>query len=270
MRMLKILDPNERLPITSVIWYILAVGLMGVSICIALSANWQTDGLIESVYDSDNVIKEGTTVTPANGMSILPQTTSIMWATMIYGALLARRYIRNVANIPTLILVAVNIFFMASLIESFVPAQSICLLKCMKCELVTINPQTLLISAVLLTWIGMRALSGISIIVLGIAFISRVQDLNVSLGMYGGFFLLCGFLSLLIQAKLPYMVPECGWCASLLQDFAAIRIAAQGNVAALETVELASTITEVGVKKAPTVIRVDEKGPLKDTQRGLL
>ena len=234
MKSPKLVDPNAKLPENSIVWYILALSLMAVSIAISIRGDWQTDGFLKAVYDENCKRVAFKEISPANNFSITPNTISVVWAMIIYGALLARRYVRNFSNPPTLILVAANIFFAASLIESFLPAQSITLLHKFGMDL-KLNPQTLLIAAVLLSWIGMRSLSGVSILILGWAFLARAQDMNQSLGMWGAFYVLCGFLSLMIQAKLPYMIPEGGWGAALLQDFGAIRIAAARNVAELQS-----------------------------------
>ena len=218
---------------TNVLWYVIALCLMGVSIVLCLSASWQTDGVVQAIYGSDGSIVGTREVVAANNFQIAPRTTSVLWAILIYGALIARRYVRNFSNPATLVLVAANIFFMASLIESFLPAQEVPLFGIFGYGAIKINPQTVLLFAAALSWLGMRALSGVSIVLFGIAFLSRATELNLSLGLYGSFYVLCGFLSLMIQARLPYMIPEGGWSAALLQDFGAIQIAAKENVAAL-------------------------------------
>lgn len=217
-RIVQYLDPNKELSKTSVVWYLLALCLMGISVYLCYSAGWQSDGFVSVVYEDGNITKAVAEV-PANRFSIAPQVTSIVWATLIYGAMLVRKYVRSVKNIPVLLLVLLNVVFIASLIESFLPAQSVCLFKFFKCEVLNLNPQMLLVFVVLMTWLGMRAISGFAIILLLLAFLSRSQDLNASLGMHGAAYALCGAFSLIIQCKLPYMVPESGLWNSLKQDF---------------------------------------------------
>ena len=232
MKIPDVINPNKGLSESSLLWYFVSLCLMGIAIAICFSAGWQDDGSVAPIYKQGQLtgIK---IISDSNKFSIAPQVTSIVWAIIIYGALLARRYVRNFTNLPSFILVVCNIIFTASLIESFLPAQSVCLLKCLRWEAVTVNPQVLLIAAVLLSWIGMRSLSGAAIIVLGVAFLSRAQEMNVSLGLYGTFYVLSGFLSLMVQSKLPYMVPEGGWRMTLLQDFGVIQGIAAANVGAL-------------------------------------
>ena len=217
-RVMRWLDPNKELPRTSVVWYLLALALMAVAVYVCYSADWQSDGFYKVVYEGGKITKV-VEETPANSFSIAPQLTSIVWAVLIYGALLVRKYVRNVANIPVLLLVLLDVVFIASLIESFLPAQSVCLFKFFKVEVLTVNPQMILVFALLVAWLGMRAISGFAIILLLIAFLSRSQELNVSLGMYGTAYALCGIFSLVIQCKLPSMVPEIGLWNSLKQDF---------------------------------------------------
>ena len=233
MKIPEILDPNKQLPPSNFLWYIIALALMIVAVAISLSGAWQTEGFVRAVYENGTIVSIEND-SEANVFSIAPRTMSIVWGIIIYGALLARRYVRNFSNLPTLLLVAANIMFVASLVESFLPAQSIPMLKILGKDILTLDPQTLLVAAVLFSWIGMRALSGVSIIILGWALLARAHDMNQDMGMWGSIYVLCGFLSLMIQARLPYMIPEGGWCAALLQDFGAIQIAATRNVTALK------------------------------------
>lgn len=233
MKMPSLLDPNQELAKSSLVWYWVALTLVGVSLFICFTENWQTEGFTEAIYDEAGNLTGSNEVSAACTFSIVPQMTSVIWAILIYSALIARRYVRNMSNLMTLLLVSANILFIGSMIESFVPAQSICIFKIFKWEAIHIRPQSFLILAVLFAWVGMRALSGAAIVMIGVAFLSRAQGLNVALGFYGTLYVLCGFLSLMVQSKLPYMMPEGGWYASLLQDFGTIKHVAATNVRVL-------------------------------------
>lgn len=253
MKIPKLLNPNQELPSTHILWYVVAFCLMVVSLVLCYRADWNPDWL-PVVYGSDGL----PTARPQKDVSIAPQVTSILWAIIIYGALLARRVVRGFSNLTTMLLVVLNIVFVASLIESFVPAQSICLFSFLGWELLKVNPQQLLMAAVALSWIGMRALSGVSIVVLGIAFISRSMELNV-LGIYGTFYVLCGFLSLIVQMKLPYMMPEGGWIANLRQDFGMLQLEARKNVG-----ELQKDVAAVAKRTADVATAVATGGVVSD------
>jgi hypothetical protein len=71
----------------------------------------------------------------------------------------------------------------------------------------------------LFTWIGLRSLAGFSIIVLYIALLSRISMVNQIMGGYGCIYILSGLFSLLIQYKLPYMIPEGGLLVAFMRDF---------------------------------------------------
>ena len=74
----------------------------------------------------------------------------------------------------------------------------------------------------------------------------------------GAFYVLFGFLSLMIQAKLPYMIPEGGWGMALLQDFGAIRIAAARNVAELQShVQTAAVVAASVASGTPPSVKLD-------------
>ena len=255
MRVPKLLNPNQELPSTHILWYVVAFCLMVVSLVLCYRADWNPD-VVPPIYRDGVYLGPGQQL--QKDVSIAPQVTSILWAVIIYGALLARRVVRGFSNLTTMLLVVLNIIFVASLIESFVPAQSICLLSFFGWELLKVNPQQLLMAAVALSWIGMRSLSGISIIVLGIAFISRSMELNV-LGIYGTFYFLCGFLSLIVQMKLPYMMPEGGWIANLRQDFGMLQLEARKNVC-----ELQKDVAAVAKRTADAATAVATGGVVSD------
>lgn len=245
-RIMQFLDPNKELPRTSVVWYWVALALIAISVFLCYSNLWQTPGFVDVVYGKDGPKRLVDKVAP-NRVSIAPQFTSIIWAVLIYGAMLVRKYVRSVKNIPVLMLVLLNVIFIASLIESFLPAQSVKVLW-----LWEVNPQSLLVFAALMTWCGMRAISGVAIILLMIASLSRVQSLNESLGIYGAVYALCGLFSLLIQCKLPYMVPEGGWLNSLKQDFG--RGVSYIGSEARQNLLATGNAVQTGVKMAATAV----------------
>ena len=260
LKISEMINPNRRLSANSIVWYLLALVLMLIAIAICLSEDWQTEGVSNILYDNNNVPTGTDIVSPPIRFSMRPHTTSIIWACAFYISLLIRRVVCNFSNPCTFVLLVVNIFFAASLIEAFIPAQEIHLFAdaILGWKGIPINPQQLLMVALLFNFIGMRALSGLFIIVLGIAFISRVHDVNINLGMHGSLYVLCGFLSLMIQAKLPYMIPEGGWGMALLQDFGAIRIAAARNVAELQShVQTAAVVAASVASGMPPSVQLD-------------
>ena len=135
-------------------------------------------------------------------------------------------------------------------------------------EVLTFSPLKLLVFVILLSWLGMRALSGFSIILLLFAFWSRTQELDVTLGFWGGAFLVCGIFSFVIQCcKLPYMVPDGGLREAFSQDFGWTKnqirknmvaaVEATGNVAAA-----AATIAAPAVaSRVKGVFEAEPKNP---------
>lgn len=245
-------DPNKEMSKTSIVWYLIAVVLMSIAVIISMFPMWQTDGIVQVIYNGNVELAEFKVLEKPNPFSITPKATTMVWALAIYGAMLARKYCKEISNLPMLLLVVLNIFFTASLIESFLPEQSVCLLKIFRVEMINVNPRTILIIAILVGWLGMRSLSGGAILLLVIAFLSRAQELNCSLGMYGTFYIFCGFMSLIIQTRLPYMVSRDGWRASLMQDFCGITNAAKANVK--ESVSAAKKGASMATKAAMMVL----------------
>lgn len=212
-------NPNISLSKKSGIWFVLALGLVGVALYVAFSANWQNGGEIRPIYQG-GVFKGTQVVRHPVLLEICPDLITIVWAFVIYLSLVAKRYISEIVNPMALLLVGCDIFLVASLIRSFLPAESIelfCFLG-FKQLAVTVNPQHLLLGVVVFSWISMRTISGFGIVVLLLAFISRMDQLNLDLGMWGVVYISCGFLSLLIQGMLPCMRPQGGYKAAFLQD----------------------------------------------------
>ena len=220
-------DPARELPAKSRVWYAVAAVLMGAAVVLCLVAPWQTEGQVVPVYSGGRIVA-AERVAAANRFSLVPGLAALVWAVVIYGALLARRCVRGVTNLPTLALVGMNVFFVAALIESFLSGEPFCLLRVLGFTALSVSPRTVLAVAALMAWVGMRALGGAALAVLLFAFLSRAQEIDVRLGVSGTLFALCGFLSLLVQSRLPYMVPEGGWSAALLQDFGVPRLGAEG------------------------------------------
>lgn len=258
------LHPCKELPKESALWSIVAIILMGFALWIVFTANWQTEGFYKAGYKDGKLI-EAIEVFRACRFTIVPHVTSILCAILIYGALLARRYVR-LGNLYALFLLVMDVFFIAALVESFIPADSVCLVRMLGWEVLTFSPLKLLVFAILLSWLGMRALSGFSIILLLLAFWSRTQELDVALGFWGGAFLVCGIFSFVIQfCKLPYMIPDGGFRGALSQDFGWAKtqirqnmvaaVEATGNVAAAA----ASIASPAVMSKVKSVVGQEQK-----------
>lgn len=249
---LRRLHPSKELPKESGIWTIIAIALMGFALWVVFTAKWQTEGFFQAGY-KDGKLVEVIEVFKACRFGIAPNVTAVICAIFIYGALLARRYIRPASNLYALLLVAMNVVFVASLVESFLPAKSVCLFRMLGWEVLTFSPLKLLVFVILLSWLGMRALSGFSIILLILAFWSRTQELDVTLGFWGSAYLLCGFLSFVVQCRLPYMVPDGGLGAAFLQDFGWVRAQVQQNLKASVAVTENAAAAAMSIA-APTLV----------------
>lgn len=228
---LKCLHPNRELSKESAIWTIIAIALMAFALWVVFTANWQTEGFYRAGY-KDGKLTEIVEVFKACRFSIVPHMMSTLCAVFIFGALWVRNYGLKLGNLYALVLLMADVLFIASLVESFLPAKEVCLFRMLGCDVLAFSPLKLLFFVILLGWLGMRTLSGFSIILLIFAFWSRTIELDV-MDFWGVAYLLCGVFSFVVQfCKLPYIVPDGGFTASLRRDFWGVKTQVHQNLMA--------------------------------------
>lgn len=88
-----------------------------------------------------------------------------------------------------------NILFMSSFIGLIVGGES------WNIPFINISSQSILIFCILLSWIGMKSITGFIWIFLLILAIGRITDVDIAMGFWGVAFILCGSISLLCQLK---------------------------------------------------------------------
>jgi hypothetical protein len=83
--------------------------------------------------------------------------------------------------------------------------------------LLGVSPQSFLIGAFLFSLLGLRSLSGWALIIVLLFSMGTLSRVNLCMGVWGAFYVLCGFLSLSIQiVKLKYCL--IGLSLNLLKD----------------------------------------------------
>lgn len=88
-----------------------------------------------------------------------------------------------------------NILFMSSFIGLIVGGEV------WSIPFINISSQAILIFCILLSWIGMKSITGFIWIFLLILAIGRITDVDIAMGFWGVAFILCGSISLLCQLK---------------------------------------------------------------------
>lgn len=214
---LNCLNPNATLPMESRVWPIVALLFIVFALVVACVAPWQTEGFVRAEYKDGRLIGM-IEVVKACRFSVVPHLAAVFFAFLICFAI-GFRCSLEIRNLWTLFFLFFDWWFVASLIESFLPAQSVCLFEVLGLKVLSVSPMMLVIIAILMSWLGIRALSGASIILFMFAFWARVHELDVAMGFWGVAYFGCGVMSLVLQCKLPCMIPHGGLWSVFLQDF---------------------------------------------------
>ena len=134
-----------------------------------------------------NPWKKDTTINVSINPSLVSTSIAIL--------LILPHYIRSRAKISfyCLMMFSMNIIFFASVISVFVSGAP------WKIPFISVSSQTLLFGIVLLSWIGMRSLSGLLWLVLFSLFVFRITEINVAMGQAGVAYVITATLSIICQ-----------------------------------------------------------------------
>lgn len=234
MKLRDVFNPNYEIRKDSRVWFFVAFLLMVLALCIAYSGVWNHGEVTMPVFDGTGTFKCDRAIRKAFHLSVAPSFSSVFWAVLIYSAAIVRKCVGRITNLPVLVLWGCNLLFIASLIEAFLPSESIKLFSFFGWtpDWATIRPQALLIITVLVSWLGVRALGGIAIMILMLAFLSRITDLNGT-GVWGVLYLLGGVGSFFVQRNLSYMIPAGGRWNAFLNDLGVVDRVVHEDVKAL-------------------------------------
>ena len=155
-------------------------------VAVALSFGSYSEIVHKNVF---GIVKWDETVTA----TIRPTTTSVLCALF----LIVPAYIRSGATLtPYNILQNIlNLLFASSLLSLFVGSEP------WSIPFINISSQVILIFCILLSWIGMKSITGFIWIFIVILSIGRITDVDVAMGFHGVAFVLCGGFSFLFQSK---------------------------------------------------------------------
>lgn len=130
--------------------------------------------------------------------SISPSFISTLAAILLYLSVVVRYRLKNFSNglfssVYELLIICLNILFCASFLEIFFPKEI------WSIPFINISSQTFLLIAIILSWIGMRAIAGFVWIFLFILAVIRLAGLNVAMGNLGVAYILSAFVSMGLQ-----------------------------------------------------------------------
>jgi len=125
--------------------------------------------------------------------SITPSFISSVAGIFLYLSIVVRGRIKIFSNAYETVVVVLNVLFCASFLEMFFPKEP------WKIPFINISSQSLLLMAIVLSWIGMRTLTGFIWIGLFLMALSRIVGLNMALGIWGVVYIMSAFVSIGLQ-----------------------------------------------------------------------
>lgn len=143
-------------------------------------------------------------------VSIAPGFISTLFSCALFAVFMLRRaFNMSDTNKADYLILVVDILFVSSFMTTLVEGKEIPLLG--------VSPQSFLIGAFLFSLLGLRSLSGWALIIVLLFSMGTLSRVNSCMGVWGAFYVLCGFLSLSIQiVKLKYCL--IGVSLNLLKD----------------------------------------------------
>lgn len=125
--------------------------------------------------------------------SIRPSLRSTLFGIMLITSILVRNGNKNIKGILSYLIIAFDIMFVSSFLNI------LCTNDPWPIPFLTIDNQTFLIFAILISWVGISAVSGIMWIVVFILGITELTKIESAMGFVAVVYLICAFLSILAQ-----------------------------------------------------------------------
>ena len=176
----------------------IAIILMLISIFVACKGyNYDKDGFVIPFINFNTGIGEVHDI-----LTLMPNLLSTLVAIAIYSGVVIRNKVEIFAEPIKLTLCVVNILFLASLTSVFVSS------KPWSIPFFNINNYAILIVAIALSWLGMKAISGYAWIILLITSMGQMTKVNAAMGFNGTVYILCAFVSLGMQLTSGFLVVD--------------------------------------------------------------
>ena len=131
--------------------------------------------------------------------TLMPNMISTMVAIALYSGVVIRNSYEIFKEPLKVILCVANILFLSSLTTIFIVAD-------FKLPFLDLSGYAILILAIALSWIGMKAISGYAWVILLISSLGQITRINVAMGFAGVVYILCAFVSMGMQIASGYLV----------------------------------------------------------------
>lgn len=135
-------------------------------------------------------------------LTLTPNLLSTLAAIALYAGVVIRNKLEIFTETLKVILCVVNVLFLASLTTVFVSS------KPWSIPFFSISNYAILIVAIALSWLGMKAISGYAWIILLITSIGQMTKVNEAMGFNGTIYILCAFISLGMQLASGFLVVD--------------------------------------------------------------
>ncbi|MCR5124065.1 MAG: hypothetical protein K6B43_02615 [Treponema sp.] len=140
-----------------------------------------------------------------DNVNIHPNLVSTTFSVLLYSALILRGIVqinfkskKHLVLIFETLLTCLNILFIASFTSIFVNTSPI--FKLINVGLFkAINPTSMLIAGVLLSWLGMKSIAGYVWIIMFFVSITQITKVSEAMGFVGAIYILSAFLSIAFQ-----------------------------------------------------------------------
>ena len=126
---------------------------------------------------------------------IKPGFLSLFFAIVLYASLFAKRFISLPKRLYDYLILLCDILFLGSLITVFLSEKEVSFLG------ITITEQTLAIFAIIMSYIGIKVVAGFVWIALLVWGLSRMAELNTAMDGAAIPYILCAFVSILLQVQ---------------------------------------------------------------------
>ena len=134
--------------------------------------------------------------TTTNTYPIQPDLLSSLMAILLYSGVIIRGDWSIFKNPIKVILLVLNVLFIASFTKVFLGSEKWSLFGLID---MPISSQTFFLITLAISWLGMKTLAGFSWIILLLASVGQLTEVNLNLGLQGTAYMICAFLSIGMQ-----------------------------------------------------------------------
>jgi len=131
-------------------------------------------------------------------MTLMPNLLSTLFAVILYSGVVIRNKFEIFKNPLKIVLCIVNVLFLSTITGVFIAGD-------FKLPFVNINGYAILFFAIVMSWLGMKSISGYAWIILLVCSLGHMTRVSASMGFVGAIYILSSFISLGMQIASGYL-----------------------------------------------------------------